>query len=303
MDRLLPAVLASAMLAMLSPVATATDCPEPQIYGEGVFSRPGYEWRLTFSPDRRLALWSTSDTFFPVTGEAPKIVYSRYRNGAWSAPQVVPFSGFYADVDPAFSPDGKTLYFSSRRPTSNSSGIRPDFDLWSVAHRRDGSWGTPRHLGQVNSSSDELYASIDRNGRLYFGSNRDAAQWDVWRSTRQRNGGFGAASKLGTGVNTPTFWEFNPEISPSGKVLLFTALSQPGDYGWGDLHASVVVGNYQSPAVNLGECINTSQDDYHPTALWDQGRLIWIHASVDDASVPANFYSLSISELIEALED
>lgn len=292
------AIAAIAWLPTVPSTTAAADrlstCPETRLFGEGVFSRPGYEWRLTFSPDRTLALWSVSETFFPVTGEPATIVYSNYRNGAWSAPQVAPFSGTYSDVDPAFSPDGRTLYFSSRRPLDNSSGIRADFDLWSIRHHGNGHWGTPRHLGEVNSDVDELYPSIDRHGRLYFGSNRDGGQFDVWRSRRQANGQFPPPGKLGSSVNTSVYWEFNPEISPDGNVLLFVGLNRPDGFGYGDLYGTVALGQGFWPAQNLGTCVNSALDDYHPTVLWDRGQLIWMRSSINDNSVPPNFYSLTI---------
>lgn len=293
------AAISIALTAILySGSAYADFCPTPTIYGPGVFSRDGYEWRLTFSPDRKLALWSVSNTFFPATGENVRIFYSRYRNGAWSTPQIAPFSGIHSDVDPAFSPDGKMLYFSSRRPTVADNAARPDFDLWSVTYR-NGFWGNPVHLSGTSSPTDELYSSIDRRGRLYFGSNRDQGQFDVWSSQRTRNGGFAPPVKVAGGINTSNYWEFNPEISPDGNVLLFVGLNRPDGYGFGDIYASVRLGGKFSPAINMGRCINSALDDYHPTVLWDQGRLIWMRASVNDSSVPPNFYTFRLPWLAE----
>ena len=268
-------------------------CAPIEIFGEGVISLPRNHWesRLALSPDRTLALWTTGNGF---AGEPLVVQMSEYRRGAWSEPMVAPFSGVYDDVDTVFSPDGKTIYFSSKRPLRKGAQALEFFDLWKMDYDGKRGFGEPQHLGAgPNGPADELYPSIDRQGNLYFGSNRDGEKWDVWRSVRRFDGGFGPATKLGTAVNTAEYWEFNPEISPDGKTLLFVSLSRRGGYGWGDIYRSDVRHGAFGPARNLGPCVNSAADDYHPTMLWEENRLIWIRNFIED---PAWFPDFFVSE-------
>ncbi|MCL1633112.1 hypothetical protein M2650_00405 [Luteimonas sp. SX5] len=289
----LPAALALCLCAIAPAAFAGNDaerCAPLKIFGEGVISRPGNNWesRLTLSPDRNLALWTVGNVF---GGEPLVVLMSEYRRGGWSEPVVAPFSGVYDDVDTVFSPDGKTIYFSSKRPLQSGGEPLPTFDLWKVRYSDARGFGTPEHLGHgPNSAADELYPSIDRHGNLYYGSNRDNEQWDVWRSPRLPNGRFGAAVKLGSGVNTADYWEYNPEISPDGKTLLFASLSRPGGYGWGDIYRSDLRHGAFRPAQNLGPCINSNADDYHPTMLWEENRLIWIRNFIEDPDWYPDFF-------------
>jgi hypothetical protein len=267
-------------------------CAPAEMFAPGVISRPGiWESRITFTSDRRRVLFNVGQRFL---GERELIMLSEVRNGRWSEPVVAPFSGVYEDSDPFFSPDGRTLYFNSRRPISGSEP-REDGDLWSVSVGRDGSFGTPVHLGAgPNTEADEFYASIDRDGTLYFASNRDGGQWDIYRSSQGRDGRFGAAEKLGTGVNTPDFWEYNPEISPNGKTLLFASLNRPDSLGWGDLYVSRERRATFAQAQNLGPCVNSAADEYHPTMLWDEGQLFFVRNVIEDPDWIPDFFSVPL---------
>lgn len=237
------------------------------------FSTDRFDWRLTLSADRQTAFWAVSDGFFPSTRKA-SIVTARYEGGAWSPPEDATFSGpDYSDIDPVLAPDGQTLFFSSIRPVGAEQG-RDDLDLWYV--RRDGDgWAAPVHLGgQVNSPRDELYPSVAEDGTLYFGSDR-AGQWDIYRSRPGADGTYGPAELLPAPVNTDSVWEFNPDISPDGQTLVFTALSSPDGLGAGDIYLARRMGDGFDTPVNLGECVNSGADEYHPTVIWDDQPVLY----------------------------
>ena len=67
-------------------------------------------------------------------------------------------------------------------------------------------------------------------------------------------------------------WEFNPEISADGTLLVFTSL-RPGGHGLGDLYASRFVRGEWTRAENLGPAVNTAADEYHPTLSRDRKQL------------------------------
>ena len=264
----------------------ASECPAVATFAPGVVSLPRrWEWRLAFEPARDRAYWASTQGFWPQTRERAFVWTAQRENNTWSTPQVASFSGQWTDFDPFVSPDGHTLFFASSRP-AHGDGERSDLDLWKVERDASG-WGEPQHLGAaVNADGfDELYPSVDAEGTLYFA--RVAApvptgDVDIWRSRRGADGVYGAPEKLGAGVNTPERWEFNPEISPDGRRLLFVRLDLPDDElpdqgrGLGDLYLSEAQGTDFGVAQNLGPCFNTARDEYHPTVLWESGTLYFV---------------------------
>ncbi len=272
-----------------------------EVFAPGTISDSAEQWRITFTPDGRTAYFASSEKFFPFTRQAT-IFFSNFVDGAWTKPSVAPFSGEFSDTDPFISPDGRTLYFSSIRPVDGAA--RGDIDLWKVESTGQG-WGQPIRLGpEVNSPDDELYPSLSADGTIYFASGPQFPQpgkhFDIYAA--ERNGsGFAERRALGSAVNTvPAVehshlqhaWEFNPEISPDGKTLVFTSL-RPGGAGRGDLYVSNRVNGDWSPARNLGPLVNTARDEYHPTLSRSGRSLYFIRRGPADG----NFYHIATEAL------
>ena len=298
-------VLCSALgLTLAANAASAASmdmkCPKVAKFAPGIISTDdNWEWRLTFTPTRKQAYWATSAGWWPGTREQSYIKTSTFLPGSgWSLPVVAPFSGIYADFDPFVSPGGATLYFSSMRPANGVE--KADMDLWMVRRNASG-WGEPLYLGdEVNTDGyDELYPSIDLEGNLYFARVKapiPTEDVDIWVSRRRSDGTFGAPERLGPGVNTPDHWEYNPEVSPDGRTLLFARLDLPDDgvedsgYGFGDLYVSRMRGRTFATGQNLGPCVNTEFDEFHPTVLWDRGELYF----AKDIGIPSDFYQTKL---------
>lgn len=285
---------ASAALAALSGAPFAA-CPEPRPFEPGTFSLPEqHEYRVAFTPDGKTAFFGRSDEFFPESRQATLYMSERV-DGAWSTPVVAPFSGVYPDLDPFVSSDGQRLYFSSIRPVDGVP--RTDVDLW-VVERDAAGWSEPKNLGpRVNSASDELFPSVSDDGMLYFGSDRPggAGAFDIWRVPLLQ-GDAALPENIGGPINTEGL-EFNPWISPEGRVLLLTALNRPGGYGAGDLYVSVDLGWGFSEPLNLGPCVNTSADEYHAAPRLDTGQLFFARLHFDPVWIPGDLYVLDLRRL------
>lgn len=90
------------------------------------------------------------------------------KDGKWGNITALPINGkeFYS-TSPSLSKDGSTLYFSSNRP-----GGKGGNDIWKVAVKADGTYGTPENLGdKVNTEGSEQFPFIADDGTLYFSSN------------------------------------------------------------------------------------------------------------------------------------
>src|SRR5450432_896848 len=84
---------------------------EPVIFGPGVISDGLANRDMAISP-------SGDELFYTLQygTQFNAILYCRKVKSQWSNPDIAWFSGKYGDLEPAFSPDGTRLYFTSNRP-------------------------------------------------------------------------------------------------------------------------------------------------------------------------------------------
>lgn len=236
----------------------STPPSSPEVLATGFISTALNERDFAISPDG-------TEIFFTIS--TPKstfqtIVVSKKTKTGWTKPEVAPFAGRFSDLEPAFSMDGKTLYFASNRPLSGNAP--KDFDIWKV-NRVGDAWGEPENLGSVvNTTSDEFYPSIAKNGNLYFtaayagGPGRE----DIYVAQYEQ-GRYQKPVQLDTAVNTK-YYEFNAFVSPNEDYIIFTSYGRKDDSGGGDLYISLKnqQGNWK-PAQHLSQ-LNSKQLDYCP---------------------------------------
>ena len=126
-------------------------------------------------------------------------LFSATKNGdSWGTPSSLPFNDkSFSNSNPSLSRDGKTLYFSSNRPSSVGGT-----DIWKVAVNADGTYGEPQNLGnKVNTEGNESFPFIaDDNKTLYFASSgkQGFGGLDVYQIDLTN----GEATNLGKPVNT-----------------------------------------------------------------------------------------------------
>ncbi len=215
-------------------------------------------------------------------GVVNALLYSKKQNGKWSAPEVAPFSGLYSDLEPTFSADGSTLYFSSTRPLTDT-GNRKDFDIWMVT-KQNGQWGKPQNMGApVNSSQNEFYASVAKNGNIYFTRAVESREEDIM-ICRFNKDHYEQAESLPDAVNS-TGDEFNAFVDPDEKYILFSAYGRSDDAGGGDLYLSKKnEQNVWLPATNLTK-INSKWIDYCPYVTPDK-KYFFFTSSRNDIKTP-----------------
>lgn len=247
-----------ALLLTLPSTLIAAD-PEPVWFNSGMNNRD-----ITFSPDGRMML----TTLMLPKNQSAVIAISHQTESGWSPLEIAPFSGRHPDIEPAFSPDGKTLYFASKRPVAGKGTT--DWDLWRVAYRADGNeWGDPVNLGEpVNTIGNEFYPSVTSSGRLYFTATREdtIGKEDLYVANPGPDG-FVNVMNVGEPVNSEAF-EFNAFIAPDESYLIFGAQRRPGEIGGGDLYIShKTASGFSEPAL-LPASVNTPKLDYCPT-VWN----------------------------------
>jgi Tol biopolymer transport system component len=257
-------ILPAAALLGTSLVVAQTSRIHPEIFAAGSISTRENELNAAFTPDGRTVYFTRKGGD---GGRFGVILSSRAtRSGGWSRPEVVPFSGRYADYDPILSPDGSRLFFISNRPrTPEESGPRRDFDIWVVESAGPG-WGAPRNLGApINRDGDELYPSVAADGSLYFSSCDRAdsrGRCDLYRS-RWSNGRYLDPENLGDSLNTRAS-ETDAYVAPDQSYLVFTAYGRPDAVGDGDLYVSFFRNGAWSSPRPLGPEINSVAREYCP---------------------------------------
>lgn len=201
------------------------------------------------------------------------ILYRKKQNdGTWSSPEVAPFSGRYADLEPAFSHDGKKIYFASNRPVPGVE--RRNFDIY-VTERNGNTWSEPKNLGDaVNTpTAHEYYPSVGITGNLYY-----TAQYAVGNGgedihmARWNKDHFEKSIFLDSAVNSKQD-EFNAFVSPDESFIIFSSYGRSDDTGGGDLYMSRkdANGNWLK-AVNM-KALNSRRLDYCPFVSFDKKLL------------------------------
>ncbi|RLD64416.1 MAG: hypothetical protein DRJ01_00690 [Bacteroidetes bacterium] len=98
-----------------------------------------------------------------------QIYFSKKQGIDWTKGEIIPIAPDSVTVGhPAISADELTLYF-----VSDMKGGKGGKDIWKIT-RSDKSkgWGTPENLGtEINTSGDEMFPYIHKDGTLYFSSN------------------------------------------------------------------------------------------------------------------------------------
>lgn len=209
-------------LALACAGSASAEAGELEIVGEAVVFAPGIastrhsEIRLTLNPEGDAAIWFSRDR--PGGAGGYDLWISRRQAGQWQPAEPLPFNSPGRDFDPAFSSDGRFVYFCSDR----AGGMGGD-DLYRVPVTRAG-FGPVEHLGaDVNSAGNEFAPMLSPRGdRLLFSSDRVGGRGghDLFVARRADGGTFSAAQRLPGEVNTEAH-EFDATFLHDGTTLVF----------------------------------------------------------------------------------
>ncbi|TCV94115.1 WD40 repeat protein [Luteibacter rhizovicinus] len=175
------------------------------------------EVRAAVSPDGNTVLWGSTDR--PGGPGGWDIWMVRRAHGVWSSPAPVPFDTTYKEFDPAFSADGRSVWFFSNRPGGFGGDdiYRVDFDPHS------GRFGKIEHPDDaINSAGDEWAPSPSPDGRhLLFATNGrgGSGRHDLFVS-EWRDGAWQSAAALPGEVNSADD-DFDATYIDSGRALVF----------------------------------------------------------------------------------
>ncbi|MCK4760661.1 MAG: ankyrin repeat domain-containing protein [Candidatus Aminicenantes bacterium] len=222
---------------------------KPLLFAPGIISTSSMNERdITFSPGFDEFYYSRNGKIFFSKGAAKK----------WSMPDIASFSKQYESIEACFFPDGKKLFFLSKRTLGR--GAIP-WELFFVERKGEG-WSEVKPLG--DSFKGSFYPSFTKAGTMYYTDSRN----DLYRSDYEK-GEFQTAEKLSNNVNTDRA-EYNSFIAADESYLIFTSFGWGQGSGGGDLFISFrnEFGSW-SKAINLGPEVNSAAHDYCPSVTPD----------------------------------
>lgn len=183
---------------------------------------------VVISPDGNEIFWSTWSPAPDTSEEKSRILTSRLENGKWTKPEIAPFSKIgYDDDSPFISPDGKKLFFVSRRPLKPGNEKSTKENIWYLT-RQGNNWVNPTPLESVNHIDLHWQISVDLIGNLYFsGMDSERKNFNEIYCSKFENGSYSKPEKLESSVNSENR-EGSPYVSPAGDYLVFQRASQQG---------------------------------------------------------------------------
>jgi Tol biopolymer transport system component len=184
---------------------------------------------------------------------------------------------------PAFTADGKTLYFLKNDPS---------FNHWTivVSREQNGKWSTPEVAPFSGQFADADPFIILDGERFFFISTRPVngkakGDTDIWMM-KKKGAGWSEPEHLAA-VNSETN-EWLPTVSKNGN--LYFGSERPGGKGKCDLYVSRLVdGKYQAPE-NLGEPINTAANEVEPFIAPDERYIIFAGTGLPESRGAYDLY-------------
>lgn len=260
-----------------------------RMFAPGIISTDRSEINSVFSDDENEFYFTTW-----TRESGTKIMVTSQIDGRWTAPERAAFSKHNSDVDPAFSQDGKRVFFGSRRPRPGKTDTREDgFDIW-FADRTETGWAKEQYLGDVvNSGKSQVYPTVTRDGTLYFQAVREEGygKADIYRS-RLIDGAYQMPGNLGPVINSENY-EGDVYIARDESYLIVSIYGRKDSLGGADLYISFrSLDDSWLPLRNMGAAINSVKRDFCPMVSPDgrylffsskragEGDIFWVDAKV-----------------------
>ncbi len=158
------------------------------------------EGSVTFSSDGTLMIFARGNSGRKKGTQEVNLYMTRYRAGSWSAPELLNINDPNSwDSTPAFSRDGRTLYFASNR-----AGGYGSIDLYSATMDANGRFRNVKNMGKdINTEGDEMFPWVSADGKLYFASSGHPSLGGLDLFVAVRKEGLINVENLGVPMNSP----------------------------------------------------------------------------------------------------
>ncbi len=186
------------------------------------------------------------------------------------APGIISTGGY--ESHPAFTPDGKEIYFIKSAP---------DFSSWTicVSHLQNGRWNKPS-VAPFSGIYNDADPFITKDGkRLYFISDRPirkedtiAKDLDIWYVEKMENG-WGEPVRLDTTVNSDQN-EWYPTIANSGN--LYFGSERLGGAGRSDIYFCRYANGQFAERHQIKDSVSTRFAEFEPFIFPDESAMIFM---------------------------
>lgn len=201
---------------------------------KGLINTNDHEGTIALTPDgKKMIIYrpkNSGDLYEATLGE----------DGAWGIPK--PLEGInskYRETHASYTPDGKTIYFTSDNPTYGAKGLDIFKSVYDEATKK---WSAPERLPEtVNSDFDEDGVFLDSEGKfMYFSSKgrNSIGGYDVFKSELV-NGTPTEAVNMGYPVNSPAD-EIFFVVMPGGTRAYFNS-ARKGGFGEKDIYTMLLL--------------------------------------------------------------
>lgn len=229
---------------------------------------------LKNSKEKSLAISPNGDEVFFSAGKSwpeCKIMQVKKINNQWSKPKVAEFSSDCYATEPAFSPDGRYLYYSSSKGMQDIK----EYCIWRI-EKINNKWTEPKKVIDIADSNIlEFHPTITKKGTVYF------CYWDSLKQTGSiyKSKLSGEVCSKPEKVDIPfniQSSDTDPFIDPEEKYIITSSTGQHGTGGY-DVYICYNKGDgsWSSP-VNLGNRFNTTADE-DSFDISPNGRFIFIY--------------------------
>jgi Tol biopolymer transport system component len=230
--------------------------------------------RLFLSIITIVILMSTADATLSVAARRQQR-YSYTASAPMPQPRIfaegVISTGDY-DTHPAFSPDGKTLYFLKCTADIKTCTI-------CVSHFKNDRWTEPT-VAPFSGQYWDVDPFVTKDGKtVYFSSNRPLkegasakADTDIWK-VEVTSSGWGSPVRLDSPINSEGS-EYYPTLADNGTF--YFGSTRDGSKGGSDIYRCALTNGKYAAAENLGDSINTADNEFEPFIAPDESYLIFM---------------------------
>ncbi|MFN3851907.1 MAG: OmpA family protein [Spirosomataceae bacterium] len=270
---------------------------KPEIFSSSLFDSERNEGTPTFSPDGKTVIFARGNTGKrrDLTPDVDLYV-SRNVDGVWTEPRYVSASDSASwDGCPAFSRDGKTIYFASNRP-GGSGGI----DLYRVNMDASGRFGNPANLGkEINTPGDEMFPYVTEDGKLYFASDGHPGLGKLDIFVAIRSGGKITVENMGIPYNS-NMDDFGMVVDKNGNI--FFSSNRAGGVGDDDIYyyeAPKPDKNADSTTIAQNNPLNPAPPKPTDTQLESQPKIVnyFLAGTITTKNTQGTFVSLDSAKV------
>ncbi|MDD2305235.1 MAG: hypothetical protein PHP53_11110 [Prolixibacteraceae bacterium] len=228
--------------------------------------------------EKSLAISPTGDEVFFSGGKSwpeSKIIQVKKINNRWGEPQVADFCMDCFACEPAFSPDGKYLFFSSSKGETDIK----QYCIWRM-ERVGAQWGHPQKIINITDPNIwEFHPTVAKNGSISFCCWDAKTQFGSIYKSEYTDGSYADPVKISLSFDIKSSVT-DPFVDPDEKYIITSSTDQNGKGGYDVFISYKKEDNSWSLPVSPGNRFNTSGDEDSFDVSPD-GKFVFIYKQDD----------------------